>query len=62
LGGGHGRIHLNADGGLLIALDGDEADPVDFAELLREEGVGEIVDLVDGDSVGGDGESPSRLD
>ena len=46
--GDGGGIDAHADGGLLVALDGDEADAGDFAEFLGEDGVGEIVDLFSG--------------
>jgi hypothetical protein len=46
--GDGGGIHAHAHGGFLISFDGHEADPADFAEFLREHGVGEVVDFSSG--------------
>jgi hypothetical protein len=43
-----GRIDLDADRRLLLAADDDLRDAGDLADLLRELGVGVVVDLVSG--------------
>ena len=52
---GDGRgIDPHPHGRLLIAFDRHEADAADFAELLRQHGVGEIVYLFQRQRVGSD--------
>ena len=43
--GERGGIDLHADGGLLAAVEGDEADAGDLRDLLGEDGVRGVVDL-----------------
>ena len=55
-----GGIDAHAHRRLLVAFDRDQADAGDFAELLREHGVGEIVDLLQRQRVGGEREREDR--
>ena len=55
-----GRIELDADGGLLLAADGDLADAGNLADLLRELGIGVVVHLGQGQGVGGDRQQQDR--
>src|ERR1044071_4244986 len=61
-----GSVDADAHGGVLIAFDGDEAYAADFAEFLGQDGVGEVVDLLERKSIGGDGQGQdgcvSRVD
>ena len=47
------RIDADAHGRFLIAFDGHETDAGDFAEFLREHGVGKVVDFFQRQRVGG---------
>ena len=55
-----GRIELDADGGLLLAADGDLADAGDLADLLGELGVGVVVHLDQRQGVGGHRQQQDR--
>ena len=49
-------IDANAHGRLLIAFDGHQTDAGDLAEFLCQDRVGKIVYLLQGKSLGGEGE------
>ncbi len=53
-------IGLDAHGGLLAAGDGDQADAGDLRNLLREVGVGGVLDLVQRQRVGGERQRHDR--
>src|SRR5262249_7852332 len=55
-----GRVELHTDRRLLLAADGDEADARNLADLLRELGVGVVVDLDEGERVRTDGQNEDR--
>src|SRR6202012_4412946 len=53
-------IGLDAHGGLLAAGDGDETDAGELRDLLREDGVGEIFNLLQWNGVRGEREGEDR--
>src|SRR5207244_4777052 len=54
------RVHLDAHGGLLIALNRDQTDAGYFAQLLREERVRKIVHAIERQAVRGDRQGKDR--
>ena len=51
-----GRIELHPNGGLLIPLDRDKADPGNFAQFLGQNRVGKVIHPYQGECVRSDGE------
>ena len=54
------RVHLHADGRLLAAADRHQADARELGDLLRQVGIGEVLDLGEGQGIGGEGERQDR--